>query len=95
LPQVENGTLTLIGATTEERGFDDRLTAGAWEQVILDYEVGGSGVADGAWLKIAFKFYSDWAPFQTTDPTAANYLSAEYQAAPTLPGQSPATVQAL
>lgn len=73
----------------------DRLTAGAWEEVVLDYEVGGSGIADGAWLKITFKFYSDWALFQTVDPAAAHYLSAEYQAAPTLPGQRPATVQSL
>lgn len=73
----------------------DRLIAGAWEEIVLDYEVGASGIADGAWLKVTFKFYSDWALFQTADPGAANYLTAEYQAAPTLPGQQPATVQAL
>ncbi|TKC81457.1 hypothetical protein FAZ69_27940 [Trinickia terrae] len=73
----------------------ERLEAGSWSEIILDYEVGASGVADGAWLKATFKFYSDWALFQTSDPGAANYLSAEYHAAPLAPGQSPATVQAL
>ena len=57
-----------------------QLTAGAWEEIQLVYTVGASGLADGAWLKLAFKFYSDWALFQTSDPSAANYVSAEYQA---------------
>jgi len=73
----------------------DRLEAGSWTEVILDYEVGASGIADGAWLKATFKFYSDWALFQTVDPKAANYVSAEYQAGPLVKGQSPATVQSL
>ncbi|WP_223821109.1 DUF3604 domain-containing protein [Burkholderia contaminans] len=72
-----------------------RLEAGEWSEIVLDYEVGSSGIADGGWLKATFKFYSDWALFQTSDPSAANYISAEYQAAPLVPGQSPATVQAL
>lgn len=57
--------------------------------------MGASGVADGAWIKATFKFYSDWALFQTSDPTGANFISAEYQAGPLLPGQSPASVQSL
>jgi hypothetical protein len=69
------------------------LTAGEWTELQLVYEVGASGLADGAWLKLAFKFYSDWALFQTSDPRAANFVSAEYQAGPLVPGQSPATVQ--
>jgi hypothetical protein len=72
-----------------------RLEAGSWAEIVLDYEVGSSGIADGGWLKATFKFYSDWALFQTSDPTAANYISAEYHAAPLGPGQSAATVQAL
>ncbi|MEP1077978.1 DUF3604 domain-containing protein [Leptolyngbya sp. PL-A3] len=71
------------------------LEAGSWQEILLDYEVGASGIADGAWIKVTFKFYSDWGLFQTEDPAAANYLSAEYQARPTLPGESPATVQSL
>ena len=73
----------------------DRIEAGSWQDVLLDYEVGAGGIADGATLKITFKFYSDWAPFQTADPTAANFLSAEYHAGPLADGQSPASVQSL
>ena len=73
----------------------DRLVAGQWTEVVLDYEVGASGVADGAWFKATFKFYSDWALFQTVDPAGANYVSAEYHAGTLRPGQSPASVQAL
>src|SRR3954471_24573165 len=73
----------------------DRLVAGSWNEIVLDYEVGASGVADGAWFKATFKFYSDWALFQTVDPRGANYVSAEYQAGPLVPGQSPASVQSL
>jgi hypothetical protein len=71
------------------------LTAGEWTELELVYEVGAVGLADGAWLKLAFKFYSDWALFQTTEPTGANYISAEYHAGPLVSGQSPGTVQAL
>ncbi len=73
----------------------DQLVAGEWTEIILDYELGSSGMADGAWFKATFKFYSDWALFQTADPKAANYVSAEYQAGPCVAGQSPATVQSL
>ena len=73
----------------------ERLVAGEWTEIVLDYTVGASGIADGAWIKATFKFYSDWALFQTTDPAAANYVSAEYQAGPLCEGQSPATVQSL
>ena len=58
----------------------DRLVAGQWTEIVLDYEIGASGVADGAWFKATFKFYSDWALFQTVDPAGANYVSAEYHA---------------
>ncbi|APX86225.1 hypothetical protein BV511_16910 [Methylorubrum extorquens] len=73
----------------------DRLVAGSWHEIVLTYEVGACGIADGATFKATFKFYSDWALFQTADPSAANYVSAEYEAGPLLPGQSPATVQSL
>jgi hypothetical protein len=73
----------------------DRLVAGEWTEIVLDYEIGGSGVADGAWFKATFKFYSDWALFQTNDPAGANYVSAEYHAGPLVPGQSAASVQSL
>lgn len=34
------------------------LTAGEWTEITLTYEVGASGLADGAWIKGTFKFYS-------------------------------------
>jgi len=73
----------------------EKMVAGSWQEIILDYELGASGMADGSWFKATFRFYSDWALFQNTDPKGANYISAEYHASPTLPGQSPATVQKL
>lgn len=73
----------------------DQLVAGEWTEVRLDYAVGQVGLADGAGFKATFKFYSDWALFQTSDPAAPNFISAEYHAAPLLPGQSAATVQGL
>lgn len=85
-------TLPFLGRLTCQR---QTLTAGEWTELELVYEVGAVGLADGAWLKLAFKFYSDWALFQTTDPTGANYVSAEYHAGELIPGQSPGTVQAL
>jgi hypothetical protein len=73
----------------------DKLIAGEWTEISIDYEVGQAGLADGAWIKATFKFYSDWGLFQTTDPKAADYVSAEYQAAPLVAGQSAPTVQSL
>src|SRR5579859_2768686 len=32
-----------------------QLEAGSWSEIVLDYEVGASGIADGAWLKATFK----------------------------------------
>ena len=86
------GTLPFLGRITCAH---KRLEAGSWQEILLDYEIGAAGLADGAWVKVTFKFYSDWALFQTEDPQGANYISAEYQARPTLPGESQATVQSL
>jgi len=73
----------------------ETIVAGSWQEVVIDYELGASGMADGSWFKATFRFYSDWALFQNTEPAGANFISAEYHASPTLPGQSPATVQKL
>ena len=85
-------SLPFLGRVSCDR---QTLTAGEWTELTLTYEIGAVGLADGAWLKLAFKFYSDWALFQTSDPAGANYVSAEYHAAPLLAGQSASTVQAL
>src|SRR5581483_6400077 len=53
----------------------ERLVAGSWHEVVIDYEVGAAGIADGSRFKATFRFYSDWALFQTSDPKAANYIS--------------------
>ena len=71
------------------------VTAGEWLELQAIYEVGAAGLADGAGLKLVFRFYSDWGLFQTTDPQAANYVSVVYEPRPELPGESPATVRAL
>ncbi|WP_020375948.1 hypothetical protein [Sulfobacillus thermosulfidooxidans] len=94
----------LVGPKGTDRGLpflgrlDSRvesLIAGSYQEIVVDYEVGASGIADSGWLKLTFKFYSDWAPFQTHDPSGANYLSAEYVLCDPLPGQSQSTVRDL
>ncbi|KAH9229284.1 hypothetical protein K456DRAFT_1728734 [Colletotrichum gloeosporioides 23] len=71
------------------------LIAGQWTELIVEYTVGASGLADGAWIKGTFKFYSDWALFQTSDPKEDNYVSLEYTSGPLHEGQTAATVQSL
>ncbi|KAF4883068.1 Acetylesterase [Colletotrichum fructicola] len=71
------------------------LIAGQWTELIVEYTVGASGLADGAWIKGTFKFYSDWALFQTSDPKEDNYVSLEYTPGPLHEGQTAATVQSL
>lgn len=88
----QNKALPFLGRVSCSR---KQLVAGEWTELELVYEVGAVGLADGAWLKLAFKFYSDWALFQTSDPAGANYVSAEYHAGALRPGQSPSTVQGL
>ena len=36
----------------------ESLVAGQWTELVVTYTVGGSGLADGAWIKGTFKFYS-------------------------------------
>ncbi|KAK4688419.1 hypothetical protein P7C73_g1697, partial [Tremellales sp. Uapishka_1] len=73
------------------------LIAGSWHDLHLVYTVGGSGLADGAWIKATFKDgkTDGRLVFQTSDPLAANYVSAEYEAADLHPGQLPSTVESL
>lgn len=59
----------LTTATTE-------LTAGELAEVVLRYRVGASGIADSGWLKLCFRYYSDW-DLQTADPAGRDYVSAE------------------
>ncbi len=65
--------LPFLGELTTETV---RLTAGEVAEVVLRYRVGASGIADSGWLKLCFRYYSDW-DLQTTDPAGRDYVSAE------------------
>lgn len=76
---------------------DPVLTAGAVAEVVLRYRVGASGIADSGWLKLCFKYYSDW-DLQTDDPAGRDYATAEVTHRGDLGGASPenlATVRRL
>lgn len=64
-----------------------QVVAGSFEEIVLDYEVGASGMADAGMVKFTFKFYSDM-DLQTTDPSASNYVSAEHVVGSKLGGVS-------
>ena len=51
------------------------VVAGSTKELVFTYTVGRSGIADSGWLKLCFRFYSDW-DLQTTDPQARDYASA-------------------
>src|ERR1700684_1623442 len=86
-PPMQPGSRSIAPAgydtLTREMPFLGRVTsshatleAGSWQEIAVNIEIGASGLADGATLKATFKFYSDWALFQTIDPHAANYVTA-------------------
>ena len=72
-----------------------QLSAGALEELRLVYEIGASGLADSGRLKLTFKFYSDWGELQTTEPSARDYVSAEFVPRQSFPGESAATLRRL
>ena len=51
------------------------VVAGSTEELVFTYTVGQSGIADSGWLKLCFRFYSDW-DLQTDDPQARDFASA-------------------
>src|ERR1700729_4285891 len=51
------------------------LIAGSTEELVFTYTVGRSGIADSGWLKLCFRYYSDW-DLQTSDPHGRDYASA-------------------
>jgi hypothetical protein len=77
--------LPFLGELTIER---EALTAGEVAEVALRYRVGRSGIADSGWLKLCFKYYSDW-DLQTVDPGGRDYASAEVTHRGDLGGASP------
>ncbi|WAJ45410.1 hypothetical protein OK015_02465 [Mycobacterium sp. Aquia_216] len=50
-------------------------TAGAVEELSFTYTVGRSGIADSGWLKLCFRYYSDW-DLQTTEPAGRDFATA-------------------
>jgi hypothetical protein len=54
------------------------LEAGSWQELQLSYCVGRAGLAKHGTLRLTFRPDSDWADFQTRDPSADNYLSVEF-----------------
>jgi hypothetical protein len=65
--------LPFLGELTTETGS---LIAGELTELVLRYRVGRAGIADSGWLKLCFKYYSDW-DLQTEDPEGRDYASAE------------------
>lgn len=73
------------------------VTAGAVEELTFIYTVGQSGIADSGWLKLCFRYYSDW-DLQTTEPAGRDFASARLISRSVIGGASPdsaATVQRL
>ncbi|MDA8392662.1 MAG: DUF3604 domain-containing protein [Actinomycetota bacterium] len=54
------------------------LIAGSVEEILIDYTVGSSGIADSGGVKLCYKFYSDWQ-LQTDNALEADYCSVEYR----------------
>ncbi len=52
------------------------VIAGAVEEIVFTYTVGRSGIADSGWLKLCFRYYSDW-DLQTADPAGRDYAGAQ------------------
>lgn len=51
------------------------LVAGSLAEVVFTYTVGSSGIADSGWLKLCFRYYSDW-DLQTFEPGGRDYATA-------------------
>ncbi|WP_375538301.1 hypothetical protein [Mycolicibacterium sp. CBMA 311] len=60
----------------ELRCSHTRLIAGDIDELVFTYTVGASGIADSGWLKLCFRYYSDW-DLQTTDPTGRDFATAQ------------------
>jgi hypothetical protein len=67
-----------------------QLTAGSYQELVLTYTVGGSGIADSGGLRLCFRYYSDW-DLQTEDPAGADYVSVRLSERGALAGAAPQT----
>lgn len=74
-----------------------RVVAGSLDEVVFTYTVGRCGIADSGWLKLCFRYYSDW-DLQTTAPTGRDFATARLVSRSLIGGASEdgaATVQQL
>lgn len=81
----------------ELRCSHSRVVAGSLDEVVFAYTVGRSGIADSGWLKLCFRYYSDW-DLQTTTPTGRDFATARLVRRSLIGGaseDSAATVQRL
>lgn len=69
---AELNALPFLGTLTCDTAV---VVAGSAEELIFTYTVGRSGIADSGWLKLCFRFYSDW-DLQTTDQHGRDFVSA-------------------
>ncbi|MDT5219745.1 MAG: hypothetical protein QOF15_1850, partial [Mycobacterium sp.] len=91
---AEFATLPFLGTLACQT---QRVVAGATEELTFTYTVGQSGIADSGWLKLCFRYYSDW-DLQTTDPAGRDFATASVISRSVLGGASHdgmATVQRL
>jgi hypothetical protein len=91
---AEFATLPFLGTLTCQT---QQVVAGATEELTFTYTVGQSGIADSGWLKLCFRYYSDW-DLQTTEPAGRDFATATVISRSVLGGASldgMATVQRL
>jgi hypothetical protein len=69
---AELAALPFLGALTCATAA---VVAGSTEELVLTYTVGRSGIADSGWLKLCFRYYSDW-DLQTADAGGRDFASA-------------------
>lgn len=81
---AEFATLPFLGTLTCQT---QQVTAGATEELIFTYTVGQSGIADSGWLKLCFRYYSDW-DLQTSEPAGRDYATASLVSRSALGGAS-------
>lgn len=100
VPQVRDDVTAALDALPflgELQCSHSRLVAGEVEEVVFTYTVGASGIADSGWLKLCFRYYSDW-DLQTSDPAGRDYATAQVISRSLIGGaseQGAATVQKL
>lgn len=81
---AEFATLPFLGTLT---CGTEQVVAGSVEELVFTYTVGQAGIADSGWLKLCFRYYSDW-DLQTSDPRGRDYATASVVSRSLLGGAS-------